>query len=156
MSADFKSLLNKKVEDVKKPPVLHPGVYEGVVKGHKFEEREYSKGNPTAVCSFNLQLTGATEDIDPEDLLDSEGKPIDVSKYRQRYDYSIEESEVWKLKEFLTSCGIEFSGRSLGECIPDTTNAPVLITIIHKPNNTPGGDPYVNVGRITGTANVSA
>lgn len=150
MAANFNHLLNKKMDEVERPALLPVGTYEGVIKGSEFGEARNEDKSP--ICTFQIQITGTTEDIDPEDLVDSKGKPIDPAGRRFRRDFFLTEDSLWKLKEFLESCGISTDGRSFGEAIPEAKNAPVLVTL--NTAESKGGDTFNNIQRLTGTANV--
>lgn len=152
--ADFKSLLNKRIDEAERPPLLPAGVYEGIVRGHKFTETRFDP--PTPIVQFAVELSGPSEDIDPEDLMDN-GKEIKVQGRRFFPEFSLQEDDLWKLRAFLESCGIEVEGRSFGEAIPDTNNVPVLQTVTvttGKAGSKNEGLQFNNPGRVTGTENV--
>lgn len=154
MSADFKQLLNKKVDDAKRPPLLPAGDYEGRVVDWKVNERDYKQGDgPVPVVTFNCQITAAGEGVDVEDLKDAEGKPFDPAGRRFPVDYSLKPDEDYRLSEFLTSCGIETEGRSFGESLPDTRNAPIFMTVVHtqgKAGTANAGETFANCRKIVG------
>lgn len=154
MSADFKQLLNKKVDDAKRPPLLPAGDYEGVVKAWKAAEIDYKQGDgPQPVVEFNCQITAPGEGVDQEDLRDSEGKPFDPAGRRFQVQFSLKAEEDYRLSEFLQSCGIETEGRSFGESLPDTTNAPIFMTITHtqgKAGSANAGETFANCRKIVG------
>lgn len=154
MSADFKQLLNKKVDDAKRPPLLPPGDYEGLVKAWKVDERDYKQGDgPVPVVSFLCQITAAGDGVDAEDLKDAEGKPFDPAGRRYSVDFSLKAEEDYRLSEFLQSCGIDTEGRSFGETLPDTMNAPIFMTVTHtqgKAGTANAGETFANCRKIVG------
>lgn len=156
MAADFKGLLSKKVDDAKRPPLLPAGDYPGVVKGWKPDEVDYKQGDgPVPVVNFNVAITGIGEGMDPEDFKDAEGKEFSPDGRRFTVAFSLKSEEDYRLSEFLQSCGIETEGRSFGETLPDTANAPIFITVIHKqgkPGSANAGETFANVQKIVGQA----
>jgi hypothetical protein len=119
--ADFRSLLQQPMDDVKRPPTWPAGTYHGIVKSHEFRVSRLKK---TPSVQYHLGVLSAGEDIDPDSL---EG--IDLSKRDLTKDYYLTEDALFRVKEFLESCGVSTTGRALGECIPEVLNARVLITV---------------------------
>lgn len=126
---DFKALLSKPAADVKRPPALPPGTYPGIIANYKFDE---SREKKTPFVRFGLKITGPGEDVDADAL-----QGIDLGKREQRRDFFLTEDAQWRLTEFMTSCGIDLSGKSIGEAIPELVNCPVLIGIIQRPGQNP-------------------
>lgn len=157
MAADFRSLLNKKADEAKRPPILPAGTYDGIIKDFVLGE---SADKKTPYVRFNAKITGPTDDIDPEDLIDPvDNQPIDPAGRNFRSDFWLTEDADWRLTEFLQSCGIDTAGRSFGELLPEAKNASVLIQINQitaRDKVDAKGNPevYNNVVRMTGTANV--
>ena len=155
--ADFKSLLSRKVDDAERPDVLPAGRYEGVVVDYM--PKESNTADKTPQVQVNVRLTAATEDVDPEDLVNPKGKEIRVADRRMRHDFWLDEENQWKLSEFIRSCGVETAGRSFGETLPEVKNAPVFVLVTQTPDKqkrNEDGSPiiYNNVARLTGQAGV--
>lgn len=160
MSADFKQLLSKKVDEAKRPPLLPAGDYEGVVKEWKVTEVDYKQGDgPQAVVVFNCQITAPGEGVDIEDLKDEEGKPFDPAGRRFQVNFSLKADEDYRLSEFLQSCGIDTEGRSFGETLPDTRSAPIFMTVTHsqgKAGTPTAGETFANCRKIVGQEGATA
>lgn len=119
--ADFRTLLATPMDDVKRPPTWPAGTYHGIVKTHEFR---VSKLKKTPSVQYHLGVLAAGEDVDPVAL---EG--IDLTRRDLTKDYYLTEDSLFRIKEFLASCGIDTAGRALGECIPEAVNCRVMITI---------------------------
>ena len=141
MAVDFKSLLSKPSDDITKPKPLPAGTYNGMVSKYEFGE---SKEKKTPYVRFFLTVHSAGEDIDPADI---EG--IDLTKKQLRRDFYLTDDALYRLKEFAVSIGVEATGRSLGEMIPDCVNAQVLIAVTQR-NSQDGSEIYNDVGDVKG------
>lgn len=155
MAVDFTSLLSRKVDEAKRPPVLPPGTYEGTVVNYQPDEAQLKDGTRVPIVRFNLKLTAPTEDIDPEDLVDRDGKPIEVAGKRIRHDFWLDGQQDFRLSEFISSCGVETEGRSYGETLPECANAPVLVTVTQtqardKVDKDGNPEMYNNASRLIG------
>jgi len=143
MSVDFRQLLSKPLDDVKRPPPLPGGTYKGRVKGFELGESTQKK---TPFVRFNLSVESPGEDVPAESLVD-----IDLTKKSLRRDYFLTEDAYYRVKEFLESLGINTSGRTLDETLPETQNAEVLMTVVLSLNrNDPKAPPYNEVSDIVG------
>ena len=146
---DFKELLNKKVDEQKRPPILPAGTYEGVVRDYVLGEARNEDKTP--LITFNVQITGPTDDIDQEDLVDEDGNPVDPNGRRFRQDFFLTDAALYRLTEFIQSCGVDTSGKGFNEVLPDTKGAQVLVTLMQ--GTTKAGDPFNGVQKLVGTAN---
>lgn len=152
---DFKDLLNKKVDEQERPALLPAGIYEGQILG--YEPTEAQNEQKTPMIRFSLKLTGPSAEIDENDLIDASGKEIKVADRRMRSDFWLTDEDLWKLSEFIKSCGIDTGGRGFNETLPETRNAPIFVTITQTPDKkkqNPDGSPiiYNNISRIVGQA----
>ena len=141
MANDFNELLATPMDDIKRPPPLPTGTYHGIIAGHEFGK---SSRKQTSFVQYNLTLLSAGEDVDQTQL---EG--IDLTKRPMRATFYLTEAARYRVKEFLESVGVDVTGRSLGECIPDANNARVLITVTQR-NSEDGKEIYNDVGEVKG------
>ena len=151
---DFSRLLQKPAGEAKKPRALPPGLYQGVIKGHKVDQRDI-KGKPTPMFSFSLGLVAWPEGLDAED---QEG--IELRSRQQTKDYFINMKEdgsgeptddaFWPIDELCRSCGIEPGGRNYQEVLPELVGK--MVTIDIKQAMTTGDVPQMvnRVGRVIG------
>jgi|EndMetStandDraft_8_1072994.scaffolds.fasta_scaffold146964_2 hypothetical protein len=143
---DFSQLLKTNLDTVKKPPTLPAGTFHGRISKYEFGESAEKK---TPYLRLHLQLLSPGADIASEDMRDSEGVSIDLAKRQMRKDYYLTEDAMYRLKEFIESCGISTAGRSLDVTIPELLNAPVLVGIIQS-NSKDGTEQYNNVQTLKG------
>ncbi len=141
MADDFRTLLSKPMDEIEKPKPLPAGTYYGTITDHKFD---VSAQKRTPYVRFTVTLDSAGDNIDPSDL---EG--IDLAKKTQRKDYYLTEDALYRVKAMLESLGITTEGRALGECIPETRNARVMVEITQR-NSSDGKDIYTDVADLVG------
>lgn len=123
---DFSKLMNRPAGEAKKPPVLPVGDYAGVLG--QWEVGDNNK-NRTEYVRFPVRLTGWPDDVTGEDR---EG--IDLSKRQLRRDYYTSDDAMYRLDEFIRSCGIDPSGRSYAEVLPELVGKPVIVEVRHYIN----------------------
>ncbi len=143
---DFSQLLKTNLDTIKKPPTLPAGTFHGRISKYEFGESQEKK---TPYLRLHLQLLSPGADIASEDMSDSDGRPIDLAKRQMRKDYFLTEDAMYRLKEFIESCGISTAGRSLDVTIPELLNAPVLVGVIQS-NSRDGTEQYNNVQTLKG------
>lgn len=141
MTVDFKTLLQKPADEIKRPPVLPAGTYHGVVKSYEFKE---SKEKKTPYCEVTVGVQGPGDGIDPESVAG-----VDFSKKQMRTNFFLTEDAVYRLKEFLESCGHTTVGKTLGEVIPEMVNSAILIEVTQR-NSPDGSEIFNDVKKISG------
>lgn len=145
MSApDFRTLLSKPADDVKRPKPLPPGTYHGVITQKEFVT---SKQKQTPGAKFTLKIQQPGADIAPEDL---EG--IDLSSKTLSTTLWLTQDSAFRVVELAKSCGYPTEGRSLGELIEDLgSNTPVVMSVTQR-NGTNPEDVFNDVDRLRGEA----
>jgi len=129
MAVDFRPLLNKKADDCKPMPPLPEGTYRGRITKHQFQT---SRDKGTPYVEFTIQLMSAEDDIDPNLLVDAENNPIDLSRIMKNTRFFLTPNADYRLVEFIKTLGVKTAGMDLGELIPLTTDAVVLIPITQQ------------------------
>jgi hypothetical protein len=144
MAVNFKELLNKTVtEEAKRPPVLPAGTFHGNVQ--KWEPGE-SDAKKTPYVRFLVALTGPGDDIPSDEMTG-----IDLAKRQMRRDFYLTEDALYRLHEFLSSCGIDFVGRPLSQSLDETIGKDVLLTVTSKPNkNNPEAGNFNDISDMKG------
>ena len=142
---DLKSLLNKPMDDIKAPVALPEGTYYGVIKSQEFGESSKKK---TPFCRYTFSLHSAGDDVDQSEL-----QSIDLSTKSLRTDFYITEASEFMLKDFLESCGIKTTGRSLGECIPEAIGQEVKLAVTKRFDERDPSKAFNDVQNAKGTAN---
>lgn len=136
---NFEALLSQNTDEVEKPKPLPAGTYQMAVKEHAFDTSS-KKGTP--YVRFQLTPVAPGEDVDQELL-------AQVNNWNQRsmkVDFYLTQDAVWRLKDFLEACGINTSGRTFAELIPETAGAFVSAFVKHEIS---GEDTYANIDRVT-------
>ena len=146
MTVDFKALINKPADKIKRPPVWPAGTYHGTIIRHEFGESSQKK---TPFVSYKLKVNGPGEDVPQELLRDDEGKPFDLSKKEFKKDFYLTPDAEYRVVEFAESCGLQKSGHSLEDLILGVIGQPVLIQLIQKMSQD-GISQFNDVGDIKG------
>lgn len=139
---DFSQLLKKPAGEAKRPPALPAGTYPGIVSG---QEQGDSNRNKTPYVRFQVRLTGPADDVSQDELAD-----IDLAKRQMRRDYYLTDDALWRLDEFIKSCGIPTEGRTYEEVLPEVIGQTVLVSVEQYlgTNNEIGNQ----IGRLVGEA----
>ena len=122
---DFSAMLKKPAGLAKKPPALAPGDYPGIIKS--FETGDANK-NKTPYVRFHLGLMGWPESV-ASDEQQQDGVPIDLAKRPLRRDFFMTDDALWRLDEFIKSCGVAASGKSYEEVLPMLVGQQVTVEV---------------------------
>jgi hypothetical protein len=136
MTVDFSALLSTPMDDIKRPPPLPAGNYLGRVTKYEFLESTEKK---TPFVRYSVSVESAGSDIDPADLTD-----IDLSKKQLRSDFYLTPDALYRLTEFLEGLGIEKTGRTLAEAIPEAIGISVAFTVTQRMNTRDPKSPPFN------------
>lgn len=128
---DFSMLLKKPAGEAKRPPTLPIGDYRGVVRSYETGDNNQRQ---TPYVRFGLVLTEWPESIEEADRPDG----VDLSKRQLRKDFFLTEDALWRLDEFIRSCGIDPNGRAYEEVLPEVIGQPVLVQVQHYMNRASG------------------
>lgn len=146
MAVDFKALLAKPLDEVKRPPAPPAGTYYGVIRAFKFQESRWENtdtGDKDAQVRYTINNIEAGEDIlaNPELL---EG--IDLSRRQFNCDMPLSGGNEWVTKSFLDSLGITTAGKGFGETCPEALGHAVMFDVVHRLNkNDPAGPPFTDI-----------
>jgi hypothetical protein len=139
---DFSTLLAMKADDVKPPPTLPTGTYNGVIESHTFGK---SREKQTDFVAFNLRVLSAGDDVEKSELGD-----IDLSQKKFTANFYITPNSFFRLTDFIKSCGIRTEGRSVAELIPEVVGKEVLIPVVKAPDRRDVTKTRNELGDITG------
>lgn len=143
MPVNFAGILNKPADSIKKPPLLPPGSYHGYIKSYAYNE---SREKHTPQLDLQIGFTGPGDGIDPADL-----DGIDLAKRQLRKTFYLTDDSLWRLTEFMASCGINLHGRLVSECVPDLASAQVLVEVTQGMSQRTN-EPFNDVSTIKGVA----
>lgn len=157
MAQVFSDLLDVDAGSVRPPPLKPAGTYNATVQDYKFDK---SKEKQTPFVRFTVANMSPGPDINPNDLLhDAKGDgnmvPMDLSKWHPTRDFFLTPDALFRLTEFLKSCGVKLEGRSIKACLPDAKGLPVLVAVTQETitNSQTGETNVVNrISDLKGTA----
>lgn len=141
---DFNSILNKQADEVEAPKPLPPGTYTAIAVRHEFGE---SQRNKTPYCRFWFKPTEPQEDVDA-DRYEEFGGAEALTKKEVREDFWLTDDALFRLRNFLEgAAGLDITGQTLAELIPEANNAEVLVEIVHSTSQD-GERIFTNIGKI--------
>lgn len=143
---DFSKLLQKSVTSAERPKPKAPGSYNAVVKGHEFGESAQKK---TPYVRFHLNNVSPGPEVDQQENI---ANGIDLTKWTPYKDYFLTDDALYRLREFIESCGISVEGRSFNETIPEVVGKPVIFECVNTTSAKEGKEATIfsNVGDLTG------
>jgi hypothetical protein len=142
---DFSKLLQKSVTSAERPKPKAAGSYLGVVNKFEFGESAQKK---TPYVRFHVNSVAPGPEVDMEE---NSRNGVDLSKWAPHKDYFLTEDALYRLREFLESCGIPVEGRSFNETIPEAVGKPVMFENVNTTSDKAGKtEIYSNVGDLTG------
>jgi hypothetical protein len=138
--ARFSDALNRQMEDIKRPPPLPIGHYIlSIPKMPSPPEPLSSNKGSFEKLTINLVTVAATDDVDPDELAEY-GNPAGV-QLRIDFIFNTDEAEVakfegtmFRLKSFMSHCGIDADGMTLGEAMTQLAGAQVIGEVKHRPD----------------------
>jgi len=147
----FSDVLDRKVEDVKRPPNPPIGHYIWQVKkqpdSEPFESR--NTGKTFDRVSFQMACVEATDDVDPDELEEFGNVAGFVTTKSFLFDNEDEtafQRSEYNLKRFLEHLGIDES-LSLGEALAASVNAQCMGELRHRPDPNDPEIVYAELGK---------
>jgi hypothetical protein len=133
---DFSTFTSRPAGTAPKPKTLVVGNYPGIIKNYELVPAPAGKDYQLIVRVNVGLLDWPAEGISDDDKLQDNGtggkEPVNLSKKQFRKDYFFKESDassLHRLDELIRSCGIEPSGRSYLEVLPDLQGAHVTVAL---------------------------
>ena len=147
----FSEALDRKVEDVKRPPNPPVGHYTWQVRQHPANEDFESKntGKKFDRLTFQMQAVEASDDVDPDELAEFGNVAGFVTSKTFLFDNEDEqafERSMFNLKRFLTHLGVDES-LELGEALAASVGAQCLGELKHRPDPNDPEIVYAELGR---------
>ena len=132
----FESVLDMPVEMAERPKPLPRGSYLTMLVGQPRYDKSSKK--QTEFYEFTHQILEPLEDVDPDDwnefLTGPDGEKQNASDITIRNTYYLVPKAAYRLREFLTHCGIpEEKGKRFSQAVAETTGCQVGIHVKHEP-----------------------
>lgn len=143
MSANFNSILTNlgKPEEAERPKPFPVGSYNSVVKGHEFGESSKKK---TPFVKFQIRHVAPLDDVDQAEL-------AEVKNWQQRemgLTFYLTEDAIYRLREFADHCGVNYTGRTWAEVIPEFNGTTFTSVVEHQMNEEkPNEPPFAQIGQ---------
>lgn len=135
MALDFRALASKPLDDVKRPPAYPQGEARGVIVNHKFDESRFADketGEKHAVCNFQIRVDSYLDSaLDQEFQKMKQEFPALANKTMPR-EMPISGGNEYITKSFLEGLGINTSGRTFADTIPETTGMNVTFEVTQR------------------------
>lgn len=154
---NFTDALDRKLEEVKRPPNLPMGHYIWTVskapEQESFESR--NTGDTFDRITFQVTCVSASDDVDPDELAEYGNVAGAVNRKSFLFTQNPEEKaaferSMFQLKRFLGHCGVD-EDLSVGEALQAAVGTQFLGEITHRPDP---NDPEVIYAEIRATAEV--
>lgn len=136
MTTDFASLLNRQVDSVEPPKRFPIGPYDAVIVDHECGESS-NKGTP--YVRFNVKLLSPREGVDMDEFEEAGGMEKLNDRKPIRFDFYLTDDAYYRLRQFLENgLGLQASGRTFDQVLPETKSAPFIAQIAHRKGNREG------------------
>ena len=149
MALDFKSIANKKLNEVERPPLPPVGTYLWTIT--KIPSIETLSGDKWDVVDFSLKAVAPTEDVDP-DALAAYGVVGNILQ-RHRFMFNKEDPAefdraLYNLKRFCVDIvKTATEDMSITEAMNSTVNGQILANVVWKADKNDAEVFHANIGR---------
>lgn len=124
--SSFEDILNRNSDDISAPPVLPQGPYHTVIIG--LPEQVISSQKKTPGLKFAHKIVASMDGVDEEAIDQIDGGVVGKVITNTLW---ITEGSAFMLKDFLTHCGIDLNGKTLGAALDEVPNREVVVFIKH-------------------------
>ena len=128
MALDLSHLLRRPAGQATKPAALPIGDYQGIIKSFEYGDQNQNK---TPYVRFQLGLMEWPQNISDDEKTQpgpSGPVPVELSKRSLRRDFFLTDDALWRLDDFLKSCGKE-GGANYEELIPTLVGERVVVEV---------------------------
>ncbi len=140
---NFQELLAKQVDSVERPKAFPIGSYDAIIAGHEYGK---SSKKETPYVRFWCKLIGTRDDVVDEDFEAAGGLEALNARKPIKLDFYITDAALWRLTDFLqNSLDLNCAGRTIDSVIPEATNVPLIVSIVHEAGSKEG-DVFMNIG----------
>lgn len=146
---DFRALLAKPLDDVKRPPPPPAGTYYGILGKFKYQASRWVNEE---TGEADGQVRFAITNVEPGDDVRAQPELLegaDLAKRQFGVDLPISGGNEYVTKTLLEALGISCTGRGWGEVIPEAPGHAVMFEVQHRPNkNDPTAPPFPDVRNV--------
>ncbi len=125
---NFSDILNTKTDDIERPKPLPVGTYLGIVSGAP--EIAPIGQKATLAAKYQIKLLAPQEDVDRDALSEMGG----IGERSVSLTLFLTADAAWRAKEFLENCGIDTSGKTLGETLTEAPGRQIYVKLKHRPS----------------------
>lgn len=151
----FTDALDRKMEEVKRPPNPPVGHYTWQVKKHpdsdSFDSR--NSGKTFDRLEFQMSCVEPSDDVDTDDLAEYGNVAGFLTRKSFLFDNEDEqafERSLYNLKRFLEHLGVDADSMSLSEALAATVGAQCLGELKHRPDPNDPEIIYAELGKTAG------
>ena len=124
---NFGALLDTPPSETERPKPMPAGTYVAMVQG--LPRMDKSAKKQTEFVEFTLKLLSAGEDVDAEELAAMGG----IANKTIKDIYYLTDASLWRLKDFLTNCGIDVDNiSSYRVALEETAGQQIGVVIKHE------------------------
>jgi hypothetical protein len=145
---NFDDLLNSNLDSqtFDRTPPLPPGSYAAMVKDYKKTDKPSQKGNHGIVFTFSFLQ--AKDDVDEDALAKAlERKPM--KDRTMQLTFYMTPNAAHRIREFIEMLGVDHSGRTLKECLPETKGCGLTVHVKHTPSRNNPEESFAEIGGFT-------
>lgn len=124
--SSFEDILNRNSDDIAPPPVLPQGPYHTIIVG--LPEQVVSAQKKTPGLKFIHKIVAPLDGVDEEAIDQIDGGVVGKEISNTLW---VTEGSAFMLKDFLTHCGIDLEGKTMGAALDEVPNREVIVFIKH-------------------------
>lgn len=143
---DFRELLAKPIDDLKRPPPPPAGTYYGTIASFKFGETRWENEEGEKDLLVTYMLKGIEPGPDVLALGDGVLVDLNLANKQMRAELPVTGANAYVTKLLLESLGVVRPGAGFGELCPEAVGHAVMFDIVHRPNkNDPAAPPFTDI-----------
>lgn len=148
----FSDALDRKVEEITRPPVPPIGTYIWTVKKHPDSEKFDSRntGKTFDRLNFLMSAVAATDEVDPDELEaygDINGFVVSKSFLFDNEDEVAFQRSEYNLKRFFEHLGMDLSNVTISEALANSVGATCMGELKHRPDPNDAEVIYAELGK---------
>lgn len=138
---DFTKLLAQNLDQVEKPKPTPVGTYTMLITGYETGESAQKK---TPFVRINYKFVSPQADVDIEALAEAGGMEK-ISARMPKDDFYLTPDAMHRLKTFIETVGVNSTGRTFSECLPELVNQTVNAHFKHTMSTKNPGEVFAEI-----------